>query len=251
MSRGTLGALLLVLALVGCGGAVRESAADDVADDAADLVEQDWSRTAGQAKDGSDLAAAAAATFRLARLSSGVTALEALSWAGRTGTEEGAEVVLRITAHVDESNDGTFGSTVGASDAQRCYRFTVGANGNRHAHERESIACPSGATAGSPTFAPEEKLPADVQSRIERTLRRATPSSLQAEATAAFPRLAVSAGSDGRRLVLAVGTGPGGDCEVGVLEAAGDVSFPGGFPREWLMAGELGCSADLVLNPPL
>ena len=248
MSRGLVGALLLVLVLAGCSG---RSRAYDAAGDAADQVQKEWSVRSGYVRDGSTLAAQAIDSFELGRLTPDATAVEALSWSGRTGTEKGAVVVLRVVTHVDESNDGGLGSTVPASDAVRCFRFTLGDHSNRHAVDQDGIHCPPDATAGSPTIEPKAELPGDVQSTIEQVLGRASSSTLEDDATMAFPHLAVSAGSDGKRLVLAVGAGPGGDCEVGVRDADGAVSFPGGFPREWLMPGELGCSADLVLNPPL
>jgi hypothetical protein len=252
-------ALLVLLATVlgGCATAGGPDA-DTVASSTLDDVTEHWSRFGGQVRTGEDLAASA---VERSSASPGYESVqvEALDWSGTTGSDDGATVVLRVTAHV-EARDSTaiFESDVPESDAVVCTRFVLGAGRDRHAVEEEPVSCPDGAQARTPRPAREPEVPGDTEARLVTVLGRTDPASLQGDVERALAGddVTVSTGSDrdedGRpRLVAAVGVPGGTDCVVVVRRGADRPARVGGFPREWLQPGEVGCSAALVLSPPL
>ena len=250
-------ALLVLLAtiLAGCGTGAPDAGA--VASATLDDVTEHWSRFGGQARTGEDLAASA---VERSAESPGYQSVqvEALDWRGTTGTEDGATVVLRVVAHV-EARDSTalFESDVPESDAVVCTRFVLGAGRDRHAVEEEPVSCPDGAQTRTPRPPREPEVPKDTEDRLVATLGRTDPASLQGDVDRALAGddVTVSTGADrdedGRpRLVAAVGVPGGTDCVVVVRRGSERPERVGGFPREWLQPGEVGCSAALVLSPP-
>lgn len=255
--RGCVLTLTGTVLLTGCAGAGGEPSASELAATTLADVAQHWSRFEGETRTGEHLAASAVARSveSPGHRSVGV---EALDWSGATGTDTGARVLLRITAHVDARNaTAVFGSDVAESDEVRCAWFVLGAEGDRHAVRQEDVACSPGQPSRSPRPPVEPQVPSDTQERLEATLAGADAASLRRDVERAFAqdRVTVSTGDgpadDGTpQLVAAVGVRDGTDCVVVVRRGRGVPELVGGLPREWLMPGEVGCSAALVLAPP-
>lgn len=254
----TRAALLVLLATVLGGCAAGGPDADAVASATLDEVTEHWSRFGGQVRTGEDLAASA---VERSADSPGYESVrvEALDWSGRTGTVAGATVLLRVVAHV-EARAGTavFDADIPESDAVVCTRFVLGAGRDRHAVREEPVSCPDGVEARTPRPPREPEVPGDTEDRLVAVLGRADPATLEDDVERAFPGddVTVSTGADrddaGRqRLVAAVGVPGGTDCVVVVRRGSEPPERVGGFPRVWLEPGEVGCSAALVLSPPL
>ena len=245
--------LLCAFALSGCASALNVPTAGGQVDERIDAILRDWGFVLGQAPSGVVLASRAVGDSDSSpAASSDYLVVEALAWSGRAGTDDGATVLLRLTAHVEAAQGVNFEPDTPESDETRCVQFVVGAGGDRHDVDVRGVDCPADAQARTPVPDPGPQLPDDVEERTRQVLADPDEATLLERVQAAFPEdgLTISTGAEDGRLVVAIGTGAGGDCSVVVREPDGRVEVAGGFPREWLMAGETGCSAALVLAPP-
>ncbi|KQQ94066.1 hypothetical protein ASF62_07875 [Leifsonia sp. Leaf325] len=182
--------------------------------------------------------------------------VEALSWGGDTSDHDGARIVLRISVDIAPHSPDTVGDRGReAGSATLCAHYAVVGDSYDDTIDLDRIACPGGdappPTLPSPT--PPLSLDPSAAAVLEAVLQSTDAAGLEAAVRAAFPQdhVTIETTAEDGRLIAAVGVQAEGDCIVGVREPDGSVQAGGGFPPEWLMPGETGCSTRLVTAPPL
>jgi hypothetical protein len=180
--------------------------------------------------------------------------VEAVEWGGTSGSEGGARVVIRISTSVRAVNApsiGEGGSTAGADIS--CYEIRV----TRVAYDESTprrVGCPDSPATAQPSAAPEPvALPPETAELLTSVLgASADPEAARASLVDALPTgitIEVSRFEGG--LVAALGATQRREFTVAVRRADGTVRVGGGYKPEWLQPGEIGCSTQLVTNPPL
>lgn len=180
--------------------------------------------------------------------------VEALNWSGNSSDEAGAQIEVRIRVEVDTHHAATIGGiSYDAGSATRCYHYAVIGYRFYDTLSRNDIPCPDGPAPPLPTPTPIPALPDDAGDRLTAVLLATTPEAVEGDVRESFPQPFVSVETvavDGQ-IIAAVGVPVERECIVAVRDIDGVVIVYGGFDREWLQPGELGCSTELVTNPPL
>ena len=185
--------------------------------------------------------------------------VDALAWQGTTRGDGTATVELRVRADAESYSPGSIGQQgYPAGSAVRCYRVTVtGQRGSEQA-DLEHIGCPDGSPPARPTPTVPPPLDEPEAAALLEIVGAAAPTrdgatTLAAQLELRFPADAYVVETDfaDQRLIAAVGLADSPiDCLVVVRPADGAPERVGGFPPEWLMPGETGCSTRLVTAPP-
>ena len=178
-------------------------------------------------------------------------AVEALSWKGRTGSGDGAEIDIRVVVTVDEHVPTTFNDrSRSAGSITRCYHLA--AIGYRYYDRLQSSTypCPTTAAPPAPSAVPLPALPTDTMDRLTVALESTDAQKLQRDVSAAFPGggVTVKTASANGELIAAVGLPAERDCVVAVRRPSGVARFSDYDPIQ-LMPGETGCSPELYLHP--
>lgn len=239
-----IAATAAVLLLAGCASAA-ERASDAIAEQAADRIADDMT-PAGRIFDVSGAYLVSEYVH-----DAGVTAL---SWRGSSGDQagDGARVVIRV--HVERSfhpSDTIFGQDGETADLTRCFELAVRTWRYYDTSTVTDVACPDVPAPPQPTGVRPDELPADARDRLTAILRDAAdPADAAQLVRRGFPAyVTVDAVAWQGGIVVAVGAPAVRDCLVGRRTAAGAVDLPN-FRRIWAQPGELGCTAQLVTNPP-
>ena len=170
-----------------------------------------------------------------------------LHWRGNSGASGGAQIEVRLIAHVDETpaDRGAFAHTAGSTI--ECWRLTVTtATPVRSA----SIRCPATADR-MPHPAPLPPLPAlppDAESLLRTALVTATPGSVDALVRAAFPGPGLSVMTLARDgwLFAAVGVRDDRTCLLGSRDAGGAVLLHRGPLEDYE-----NCGTEVFFEPAL
>ncbi|MET1015532.1 MAG: hypothetical protein ABWX76_01860 [Leifsonia flava] len=180
--------------------------------------------------------------------------VEALSWGGDTSDPDGARIVLRISVDIAPHSPDTVGDRGRkAGSATLCAHYEIVGDSYDDTLDLDRIACPDSDAPPLPSPTAPPSLDPSAADVLEAVLRSTDAAGLEAAVGAAFPQdyVTIETTAQDGRLIAAVGVSAEGDCVVGVREPDGSVQAGGGYPAEWLMPGEIGCSTRLVTAPPL
>jgi hypothetical protein len=196
-----------------------------------------------------ELAAWAVESPRLPTDAEAEYTVEALSWTGHSGGEEGAQIVIRVSVHVLQTSATTvFGPTQQEGSAVRCWRLTVFGFHDHDSLLRDETECPPEPAPAQPTPVTPPAYPDDLDTLLTAALLKAYP---EAAVRTAFPEdfYTISSASENGETAIALGIPAEGDCVVGIVHADGTTEITRGFDWELLQPGEIGCVPDLYFHP--
>lgn len=242
-------AVVLVLALAGCapsGDDVARAVASEVAERVVDQLTPPYPIPT----DAQNLAAnVASAAHGPARADADVR-VDVLDWGGHSGSEEGAVIRIRVDVHVPEFQANQIGQRYReAGDATRCWDLTIWGSRNYDNSAMAEVECPEGAPALTPERLTPTSLPADAEQVLVSVLGPVTTAAdAEAAVQAEYPEDYYSVEVADRRegIVVALGLPESRDCFLAIRADDGTVRVDGGWPPEWLMPGEAGCSPQLL-----
>ena len=238
---------VMACALTACGGSSGEKFASHLADQTADKISAELSRSP-YAFDADSLILNVIPEALSQPGSEDQFAVLALAARGSKTEKEGARIEVRIHTDVAEHRGNGWGDSYhSAGDATKCYRFTV-----RYSDvDKDAISCPDKlTTVAPPTVTPH--LPDDAVDVLKRVVSKTSPTTVAAEVRAAFTQkyITVDTAMAGGKIIAAVGVPEHRDCIVAVRDGDG-VHIHQGFEGTWLAPGETGCTTELITNPPL
>lgn len=175
-----------------------------------------------------------------------------VAWSGTTVDEAGgARIVIRVITEVQRADAVSVGGTsYSAGSDDGCYEIRVTSWTHDESTPRR-VGCPEGPMPEHPSerYIPPS-LPADeVILEAVRGASDAAAARLKVLASADEGVVVEAIDFEGG-IVAAIGVPSERECTLAVREATGEVRLSGVGKPEWLLPGEVGCSTDLITNPP-
>lgn len=175
-----------------------------------------------------------------------------VAWSGTTVDEAGgARIVIRVTTEVQRADAVSIGGTsYSAGSDEGCYEIRVTSWSHDESTPRR-VDCPEGADPARPSarYVPPSLPADDVIVEAVRGASDAAAARLKVLGSADEGVVVEAIDFDGG-IVAAVGVPSERECTLAVRDAAGEVRLSGVGNPEWLLPGEIGCSIDLITNPP-